>query len=145
MKKNKSKNAGFWFSVDDTNLPRSIYIDCVEIAKIIARSKGMKITAKYEIQHSDLPIEENPQAKRAIDDIKNGKIQALITLTLSMLGQRAIDIMTMCRILEANNAELISITEPFDTSDASGRFLFHMMASMVEFERALIKESGIRD
>jgi DNA invertase Pin-like site-specific DNA recombinase len=36
-----------------------------------------------------------------------------------------------------------SLTDGFDTSTASGRLLFHILASMAEMERELIKERTV--
>lgn len=140
MKKNKSKNAGLWLGVDDTNVPNNMYANHLSAAENYARSKGMNIVARYEVKHSDTAFLENPQVKRVVDDIKNGKIQALITPKLSMLGNRMIDLLNMWKILETYNVALISISEAVDTKNASWRLHFTMLASLAQFERELAAE-----
>ena len=143
MKAKKTKNAGLWSSVDDTNLSNNVYENYLPVAENYARSKGLKIVERYDVKHSDGSFIENPQIRRAIDDILDGKIQALITPKLSMLGRTFNDIKTMYDILEAHNTNLISISESFDNSNPNKRLLFHLLASIAELESELVKALGI--
>lgn len=64
----------------------------------------------------------------------------LIVWRLDRLGRSLIDLIGTINTLAGRDIEFQSLTEAIDTSTSAGRLLFHLIASMAEFERAIISE-----
>lgn len=64
----------------------------------------------------------------------------LIVWRLDRLGRSLIDLIGTINTLAGRDVEFQSLTEAIDTSTSAGRLLFHLIASMAEFERAIISE-----
>jgi DNA invertase Pin-like site-specific DNA recombinase len=64
----------------------------------------------------------------------------LVVWRLDRLGRSLPQLITVITELEARNVGFRSLTEAIDTTTAGGRLIFHIMASLAEFERALIRD-----
>jgi len=64
----------------------------------------------------------------------------LIVWRLDRLGRSLVDLIRTVNGLSRLGCEFRSLTESIDTSSSGGRLVFHMMAAMAEFERAIISE-----
>ena len=62
---------------------------------------------------------------------------------LDRLGRSIQGLIALAADLSARKVDFRSLTDGFDTSTASGRLLFHILASVAEMERELIKERTI--
>ena len=64
----------------------------------------------------------------------------IVVWKLDRLGRSIQGLISLAADLSARKVNFRSLTEGFDTSTASGRLLFHILASVAEMERELIKE-----
>ena len=62
---------------------------------------------------------------------------------LDRLGRSIQGLISLAADLSARKIDFRSLTDGFDTSTASGRLLFHILASVAEMERELIKERTV--
>ena len=76
--------------------------------------------------------------KQALDAIENG--MALVAYSLSRISRSTKDMILLAEKLAKKGADLVSITEKIDTTSASGKMIFKMLAVLNEFERDLISE-----
>lgn len=67
----------------------------------------------------------------------------LVIWKLDRLGRSIRGLIELTADLSARKIEFRSLTDGFDTSTPSGRLLFHILASVAEMERELIKERTI--
>jgi len=64
----------------------------------------------------------------------------LVVWRLDRLGRSLSHLVEVLKFIEEKKAGFISLSESIDTTNASGRLIFHMMGALAEFERALIIE-----
>lgn len=64
----------------------------------------------------------------------------LVVYSLSRLARSLRDLIDISDRLDRKGAQFISLVEQLDTTSATGRFLFHQIAAMAQFESDLIGE-----
>ena len=64
----------------------------------------------------------------------------LVVTKLDRLGRSIIDIKDITDKIKGFGCEFVSIKDNFDTSTATGKLIFHIIASFAEFERDVISE-----
>jgi len=82
-----------------------------------------------------------PGLAEALDFVRAG--DTLIIWKLDRLGRSIQGLIELAADLSARKVDFRSMTDGFDTSTPSGRLLFHILASVAEMERELIKERTI--
>lgn len=85
-----------------------------------------------------IPLSDRPEGKRLLEDVKAGKINLVLVWKIDRIGRSARVILNGVHELEQAGAKIRSMTEPFDTSDASGRFLLTILAGVADLERSNI-------
>jgi DNA invertase Pin-like site-specific DNA recombinase len=81
---------------------------------------------------------QRPGLLKALRQIKRGDM--LVVWRLDRLGRSLVDLIQTVNGLSKRGCDFRSLTESIDTSSSGGRLLFHVMAAMAEFERAIISE-----
>ncbi|MUO79701.1 recombinase family protein [Agrobacterium vitis] len=81
---------------------------------------------------------QRPGLRKALRNLKDADM--LVVWRLDRLGRSLIDLIETVDRLAKRGCEFRSLTENIDTSSSGGRLVFHMMAAMAEFERAIISE-----
>jgi site-specific DNA recombinase len=90
-----------------------------------------------------IPLEQRPEGARLLADTSAGKIDTVFVYKLDRLGRDARLILNIVNELEARGVELCSMTEPFDTSSPSGRFLLTVLSGAPGLERDTIIQRSI--
>ena len=81
---------------------------------------------------------DRPELERCLNHLEPG--DTLTVWRLDRLGRSLRDLLEIVSRLEKNGVNFASLKEKFDTSTASGRLVFHVFASLTQFERELIRE-----
>jgi DNA invertase Pin-like site-specific DNA recombinase len=81
---------------------------------------------------------ERPQLLAALDYMREG--DALVVWRLDRLARSLRQLIETVEGLEARGIGLRSLTEAIDTTSPGGRLVFHVFASLAEFERAVVRE-----
>ena len=81
---------------------------------------------------------DRPGLQEALTALQDG--DALVVWKLDRLGRSLSDLAAIIARLDKRMIRVVSLTEYIDTRSSSGRFTFHMLAAMAEFERSLISE-----
>lgn len=87
-----------------------------------------------------IPLEQRPGGMRLIEAAKRGEFNTLLIYKLDRLGRACRVILNAVDQLEQYGVTVVSMTEPFDTSNPFGRFVLTILAAVAEFERENILE-----
>lgn len=79
-----------------------------------------------------------PQLDKCLAGLKTG--DTLVVYKLDRLGRSLSHLVEIVADLNQKGIQFCSITEGFDTTTPAGKMIFHIIASLAEFERDLIKE-----
>jgi DNA invertase Pin-like site-specific DNA recombinase len=113
-------------STDDQIL--DLQRDALAVAKcdqIYEETASGKSAARHELEH-------------ALKALRPG--DTLVVWRLDRLGRSLPDLVRIVAELEKRQIAFESLTERIDTSSAAGKLIFHVFASLAEFERNLISE-----
>ena len=83
-------------------------------------------------------LDQRPELERMLDHLRQGDTVAV--WRLDRLGRSLKHLIALVGDLESRGVGFRSITEGIDTSTPGGKLVFHIFASLAEFERALIVE-----
>jgi DNA invertase Pin-like site-specific DNA recombinase len=67
----------------------------------------------------------------------------LVFYSLSRVARSTMDTLAIAARLERAGADLVSLTESIDTTNAAGKMVFRMLAVLAEFERDLVSERTV--
>ena len=81
---------------------------------------------------------ERPGLAKALDMMREG--DTLVVWKLDRLGRSVKQLVDLVGALHKLGVQFKSLTDAIDTGTPSGRFFFHVMASLAEMERELIVE-----
>ena len=81
---------------------------------------------------------ERPGLAKALDLLREG--DTLVVWKLDRLGRSVKNLVDLVGQLHQQGVQFKSLTDAIDTGTPSGRFFFHVMASLAEMERELIVE-----
>lgn len=104
-----------------------------------AQFNGYELIAVYEdagLSGSGVDKREGLQA--ALKATKRG--MALVTYSMSRLSRSLKDTLAISEVLNKAGADMVSLSERIDTTGASGRMVFNMLAVLNQFEREQIAE-----
>jgi|TARA_B110000503_G_C7163136_1_gene420597 DNA invertase Pin-like site-specific DNA recombinase len=81
---------------------------------------------------------DRPEWLKLISELKRG--DTLIIWKLDRMGRSLHHLVSTVNDLVSKNIDIISLQDPLNTTNAQGRLIFNMFASLAEFEKDLIRE-----
>lgn len=81
---------------------------------------------------------ERIELENCLKALRSG--DSLTVWRLDRLGRNLADLVRIVNELEGRGVGFVSLTEQINTSSPSGKLVFHLFASLAEFERNLIRE-----
>ena len=89
-------------------------------------------------EHASGRNADRPELKQCLHALREG--DTLVVWRLDRLGRSMKDLINTVTKLESDGIAFCSVTENLDTSTPTGKFIFHVFASLAEFERNVIRE-----
>lgn len=105
-----------------------------------AGRRGWAISAEYVDLGVSGAKESRPEFNRMMADAHRREFDAVLCWKLDRLGRSLKHLVNTLADLQAYGVAFISLRDNLDLSTPSGRLMFHVVAAMAEFERALIRE-----
>ena len=84
--------------------------------------------------------DNRPGLQEALDAVTKSRGGALVVYSLSRLARSTKDAIAIAERLDKAGADLVSLSESIDTTNAAGKMVFRMLAVLAEFERDLVSE-----
>ena len=103
-----------------------------------AESQGYEVEILREEGRSGKSIKGRPVLKKALEDLDNGKAQALFVTRLDRLARSTRDFLDIVDRSHKNNWRRALLDLGLDTATYQGRFVVTIMSAMAEMERGMI-------
>jgi DNA invertase Pin-like site-specific DNA recombinase len=84
--------------------------------------------------------DRRPALDRLLADARRRRFDVLAVTKLDRLARSVRHLTSLAAELEALDVDLVVLDQAIDTSTPAGRLLFHVLGSIAEFERDLIRE-----
>jgi DNA invertase Pin-like site-specific DNA recombinase len=81
---------------------------------------------------------DRPELKAALDYVRSG--DTLVVWKLDRLARSLKQLIETVELLDQRQIGFRILTDSIDTTSAGGKLVFHIFASLAEFERAIIRE-----
>jgi site-specific DNA recombinase len=112
-----------------------------ERIKALAIAKGWQLTGIIEDRGYSGKNLERPGVKRLIDICKKDKVDIVIVYKVDRLTRRQKNLWHLLEdVFEPCDVGFISVSEPFDTTTATGKAFLGMLGVFAQLERELISE-----
>ena len=99
-----------------------------------------KVVAIYREEGESGKNVDRPQYQRMVQDIEDGKINAVICTKIDRISRSLIDFYDFHEFLREHQGTFISLHENWDTSTAIGRFALTISLATAELERERTSE-----
>ncbi|MBW2675102.1 MAG: recombinase family protein [Deltaproteobacteria bacterium] len=109
----------------------------LDLQKDCLIKSGVALEQIYE-EHVSGVKTNRPQLTECLRSLREGDV--LVVWRLDRLGRSVPELIKIMVDLQKRGVEFRSLTESIDTSTATGKMVFHMLAAFAEFERNLISE-----
>ena len=105
-----------------------------------AEARGLEVAGEYVDHGQSGAKDRRPALDRLLADARRRRFDVLAVVKLDRLARSVRHLTTLAAELEALGVDLVVLDQSIDTSTPSGRLLFHVLGSIAEFERDLIRE-----
>jgi len=83
---------------------------------------------------------ERPALKRLLVDLEAGLIDAVVCYKVDRLSRSLLDFTRLIEIFDRHQVMFLSVTQPINTADSSGRLMLNVLLSFAQFEREMIAD-----
>ena len=105
-----------------------------------AAARGLEIVGEHVDHGVSGARDRRPALDRLLADARRRHFDVLAVTKLDRLARSVRHLTTLAAELEALSIALVVLDQSIDTATPSGRLLFHVLGSIAEFERDLIRE-----
>jgi site-specific DNA recombinase len=83
-----------------------------------------------------LALVDRPAGQALLDDCRAGRIGLVVFARIDRFARSLRELMNAQEELEGLGVGIASVSEQFDTTNANGKLIFHILGAMAEFDRA---------
>lgn len=83
---------------------------------------------------------ERPALKRLLIDIEAGGVDAVVCYKVDRLSRSLLDFSRLIEVFDRHSVMFLSVTQPINTADSSGRLMLNVLLSFAQFEREMIAD-----
>ncbi len=105
-----------------------------------ASQRNWEIVATYEDQGVSGAKDRRPGLDRMLADARRGRFDAIVVWKSDRLFRSLKHLVVTVNDLADQGVGFASVTEPIDTASPAGKLVLHLLGSLAEFERSLIRE-----
>jgi len=100
---------------------------------------------EYEIYDTYVDVisgstSSRPEFNRLLEDMRQWRFRGVCVTKLDRIGRSIQHLISLFDEFKRKQVQFIATTQDIDTNTATGKLLFHIMASFAEFERNIISE-----
>ncbi len=129
-------------STDHEEQESSYEAQCTHYRELISKNPDWELAGIYADEGiSGLAVQKRPEFKKMIQDCTDGKIQLVITKSISRFARNTLDCLQYIRKLKAMGVAILFEKENILTTDAKGEILITIMASIAQQESASISQN----
>ena len=112
----------------------------IEPLRAYAAARGLEVAEVYVDHGVSGSKTRRPALDRLMSDARRRHFDMLACVKLDRLARSVHHLTTLGQDLAALGVDLVVLDQAIDTSTPSGKLLFHVLGSIAEFERDLIRE-----
>jgi DNA invertase Pin-like site-specific DNA recombinase len=105
-----------------------------------AGARSLELVGEYVDHGVSGAKDRRPALDKLLVDARRRRFDVLACTKLDRLARSVHHLTSLGRELEALGIDLVVLDQAIDTSTPSGRLLFHVLGSIAEFERDLVRE-----
>jgi DNA invertase Pin-like site-specific DNA recombinase len=103
------------------------------------QSRWLEVVGEY-VDYTSGAKDRRPELDKMMDALRKRQVDCVIVWKLDRFGRSFQHLINSINEIDRLGVVFVSYSENIDLSTPAGRLMFHIIASMCEFERALIKE-----
>lgn len=111
----------------------------IKSCKIMCSQQNYMVADVYSDVVSGMKS-RRPELGRLLSDMRTGKFNMVVVWKLDRLGRSLQHLLKLVDEFQRWNIDFACVSQNIDTSTASGKFTFHILGAVAEFERELISE-----
>ena len=111
----------------------------LEALRRYAEARGLE-ALEFVDQAQSGAKDRRPALDRMLEAVRRREVDAVAAVKLDRIARSVRHLTALAAELEALGVDLIILDQAIDTSTPSGRLLFHVLGSVAEFERDLIRD-----
>ena len=112
----------------------------VDVLREYARNRGATVVEEYLDEGISGARDRRPALDRLMADARRRRFDLLAIVKLDRLARSVRHLTALAAELDALGVDLVVLDQAIDTSTPAGKLLFHVLGSIAEFERDLIRE-----
>jgi len=115
----------------------------VESLRSYAQARALEISLEYVDQGVSGAKDRRPALDRLLADARRRRFDVVACVKLDRLARTVHHLTSLAREFEALGIDPVVLDQAIDTGTPAGRLLFHILGSIAEFERDLIRERTV--